>query len=80
MARNPNSDPRIPQPNFDGPYPNGPGLAHSPLIGLSDQEIRARALECASRICSNPNLDSGDELLWRMVQDFEDYIRNGNVR
>jgi len=43
---------------------------------LSDQEIRARALECAVRL-GVPRVPTGLDEFWDRVREFEAYIRDG---
>ena len=56
-------------------------LVYSPLMGMPDQEIRARALECAVD-CGGSLMFSDDETVksfWVLVETFEAYIRDGNA-
>lgn len=45
--------------------------------GLSDQEIRARALESAVRFAALPAVPAQDADILVIAKQFEDYIRNG---
>lgn len=55
-----------------------------PPNNMSDQEIRARALECACRLPPPLNSMSASSALeamfWETVRDFEAYIRGDDVR
>lgn len=62
---------------FSGKPRYGPGDQDGkvclPSNYMSDQEIRARALECAVRY---PMVDLG--MFWEFVSKFEAYIRDGH--
>ena len=50
-----------------------------------DEQIRAKALECGTRLCErcfqeiavSASVDEANDILWAVIQDFERYIREG---
>lgn len=59
--------------------PSG-ALTYNPFMGMSDQEIRARALECACRLFAGHMFKSGgSDAFDGCLAEFEAYIRNGRA-
>lgn len=79
MARNPNTDSRIPQIAEMQAQMNSEARAKA-FPGMSDQEIRARALECACRLFAGHMFKSGgSDAFDGCLAEFEAYIRNGRA-